>query len=197
MGLWARLENDSNEPVYFTLRSTCQGASTTYNRIAAATVTNVGWTQLVGTAEVPDCQLTELVAYAEGPRATVSVFIDDVSITNSSLSCAGSGGGNLTGTTTITNDWGSGFCAEVVVTNHGSVATSDWSAEFNLNGTVIYDIWNLDTTGPSGTVTMSPLHSWGQVIQPEASSYSLGFCANRPGGGTARPDEEVDVVGQF
>ncbi len=75
------------------------------------------------------------------------------------------------------------------MTNTGSVATSDWSAVFSLDSTSIYTIWNLDTTGPTGNPTVSPNASWSQVIAPAASSYSLGFCADRPPGSNALPSQ--------
>jgi hypothetical protein len=188
VSLWARIENDPNEPVLFTLRSTCQGGSTEYTRIAERTATNTGWVELSGMIDVPNCQLSELVAYAEGPRAGVSFFIDDVSIARSSTSCL-SGSAELDGHYVVYSSWGEGYCVELVVTNTQAAPTSDWVATVNLNGTSIdpNNIWNLDATGFSGTVELSPIHSWGQVIDPGQSSYSMGFCGIRPPGSGSLP----------
>jgi hypothetical protein len=195
--LWARIENDPNEPVLFTLRSTCQGGSTAYTRIAERTVTNTGWVRLTGTIDVPDCQLSQLVAYAEGPRAGVNFFIDDVSITRSTISCAGVGA-ELDGHYVVYSSWTQGYCVEVVVTNTQSVPTSDWSATVDLNGTTIdpNNIWNLDTTGFSGTVELSPTVTWAQVLNPGQSSHSLGFCGIRPPGNASLPDAP-EVLASF
>lgn len=188
--LWARVEGDPSEPVYFTMRSVCQGASAVYTRIAEATATNTGWVNLVGSVVVPNCNLSELTVYAEGPRTTVVLYIDDVSVVRQRLVCDGDSG-PLNGSFVVTNDWGSGYCVDLRVTNPNTVATTDWSATFNLNGTTITGIWNLDTTGFTGSVTVSPQEPWSQVIAPGGTSHSLGFCANRPSGSSALPSTPV------
>ena len=45
------------------------------------------------------------------------------------------------GTMTIVNDWGSGFQAEVTITNDGVTPLTNWSAEFNMPIS-IGSIWN-------------------------------------------------------
>ena len=62
------------------------------------TATNTGWVQLNGSVVVPSCTLTELTVYAEGPRTTVVLYIDDVSVTHEIVHCNGTSG-SLTGCT--------------------------------------------------------------------------------------------------
>ncbi len=193
--LWARVEGDPSEPVYFTLRSTCQGASTVYTRVAEATATNTGWVELDGTVTIPSCTLTELVVYAEGPRTGVVLYIDDVSVTRTAIACDGTEG-PLGGTFVVTTSWNGGYCGELRVTNPSTQPTIDWTASLNLNGSTIYDIWNLDTTANSGNVTMTPNEPFAHVIPPGGASHSLGFCANRPSGSSALPTSIV-VTGMF
>jgi hypothetical protein len=193
--LWARVEGDPSEPVYFTQRSVCQGASTVYTRIAEATATNTGWVQLNGTVAVPNCTLTELVVYAEGPRTNVVLYIDDVSVTHEVLECGGTEG-PLGGSYIVTTDWGAGYCVELQLTNPNAAPTTNWSATFNTNGATIYDDWNVNRSASTGSVTMTPSEAWAQVIPAGGTSYSLGFCATRPTGSTAMPSTPV-VTGVF
>jgi hypothetical protein len=193
--LWARVEGDPSEPVYFTQRSVCQGGSPVYTRIAEATATNTAWVQLSGTVIVPSCTLTELSVYAEGPRTTVVLYIDDVSVTHEVVQCTGTSG-PLNGSFIVTTDWGTGYCVELRITNPNSTPTTDWSASFNTNGTTIYDAWSVNRTASTGSITMTPSEPWARVIPAGGHSYSLGFCANRPAGSSALPSTPV-VTGVF
>gem|GEM_PF-1465228 len=88
----------------------------------------------------------------------------------------------------ITNDWGFGYCANLVVTNTSDAATYDWSVVVDPNGTNIYTAWNLDLIDLFGFTAFEPpgnppQNSWIRAIQPGASTQSLGFCAQRDGFG--------------
>ncbi len=63
-----------------------------------------------GNVPVPNCALTQLVGYAEGPRTGVVLLIDDVSITRKNLVCQGVPG-PLTGSFIVTTNWGSGYAS--------------------------------------------------------------------------------------
>ncbi len=193
--LWARITGDPNEPVLLTLRSTCQGAATEYTRVAERTATSTKWVKLAGSVEIPNCQLSELVLYAEGPRPGVVLYIDDVSVESTNLSCSGSGGGSgsLDGSYVVYSSWTEGYCVEMVVTNPTAMATTNWSAVVNLNGTTIdpNNYWNLNTSGFSGTVTLTPQYSWGAEIPAGGHTYSLGFCGIRPPGNASLPGVPV------
>ncbi|MET9249784.1 endo-1,4-beta-xylanase [Nonomuraea sp. NPDC003709] len=66
--------------IALTVQRTPTGGSTTYERVAAATVTDGGWTRLSGnylfTAESADVQL-----YAESSNATGEFYLDDIVVT--------------------------------------------------------------------------------------------------------------------
>ena len=194
--LWARVEGDPSEPVLFTLRSTCQGQATQYTAVAAATVTNHGWVELEGTIEIPSCTLSALTVYAEGPRTGVDLYLDAVSIERTTLQCGGDTPGLLTGSIQVQSNWGAGYCVELIIHNPSAVPTTNWSATVNLNGTTITSLWNLATTGNSGSPTVTPQASWGQVIAAGGNSHSLGFCGSRPPGSTALPSGIV-ATGTF
>ncbi len=64
-----------------------RGASTVYTPLATGTATNTGWVALSGNGLVPNCTLTELVVYAEGPRTGVILHIDNVTVARQTVSC--------------------------------------------------------------------------------------------------------------
>jgi cellulase/cellobiase CelA1 len=194
--LRARIGGASSDSVLFTLRYACQGQAVDWITVAAGTATNLGWVQLSGSVEVPNCPLTELAIYAEGPSPNVVLYVDDVSITRTVDACQASSQ-PLLSYFSVPNDWGSGYCVDLHMTNPGSAATSNWSATFNLNGTNITGIWNLQPTGYSGIVTVAPMEPWSKVIEPGHTSHSLGFCADRPFGNFSTVSDPHQVWAQF
>jgi predicted outer membrane repeat protein len=194
--LWTRVEGDPSEPVLFTLRSTCQGQATEYTTVASATANNQAWAALEGTIEIPNCSLSALVVYAEGPRTGVVLYVDAVSIQRTMLQCDGGTPGALTGSINVQSDWGAGYCVELNIHNPNAVPTTNWAATVNLNGTTITGLWNLGTTGNTGSPTLTPQAPWSQVVPAGGNSHSLGFCASRPAGSTALPSGIV-ATGMF
>ncbi len=76
---------------------------------------------------------------------------------------------------TTTNDWQSGYCADVTVTNPTSTAI-DWQVTFAVEG-VVYNLWNANYHQDGNTVTADGL-SWNNQV-PADDSVRFGFCANR------------------
>jgi cellulase/cellobiase CelA1 len=185
---WVQITNSASEPVLLTRRAVCSGGSPTYQTVASGTATNSGWVFLTGTASIPNCTLTELTVYFEGPRTGVILYVDEVSIVRPGGPCETiSAQPPLAASLPVSTDWGTGFCVDVQVANQNPVATKNWSAIFNLNGATIYNIWNLTTTATTGQVTVAPTADWSRVIPAEGTSHSLGFCANRPAAGASLP----------
>jgi hypothetical protein len=87
----------------------------------------------------------------------------------------------------VTGSWWDGYCVNLEVENEGTAATTDWSAQFNTNGSTIYTSWSGDFNGNSGALTVGPDFSWNQVIDGGATNDSVGFCATRPGGSSVLP----------
>lgn len=74
----------SGEPsstIALTMQRTPDGGETTYERVAAATVTDGGWAELSGTYSF-SADSTGLELYAESSEATASYYIDDIVITS-------------------------------------------------------------------------------------------------------------------
>jgi hypothetical protein len=181
VSLYARVEGDPSEPVLFTMRSTCSGASTVYTPLATGTATNTGWVALSGNGLVPSCTLTELVVYAEGPRTGVILHIDNVTVARQTVSCGTLPPASLlTGTFVSTSDTGGSYCVDLRVTNNTAVEQS-WRATFALNGTRITSTTanlTLDTTG-NGIVRLVP----NQAIPANTTQQGIfGVCASRTSG---------------
>jgi acetylxylan esterase len=86
----------------------------------------------------------------------------------------GGGGGTVTSTLTIDNDWGTGYCATLTVTN-GTGGPTTWHVTFTVRGT-INNLWNGTFTQTGNSVTVSGV-SWNGVLQAGQSTNSVGFCA--------------------
>jgi hypothetical protein len=91
----------------------------------------------------------------------------------------------LSASLTVNGDWGSGYCAEIQLTNSGTSPTSTWTIELETQSSVIQGSgWNAIFAGSVGSVEITPL-SYNAVIEPGQSQGSIGFCASRPSGGSA------------
>jgi hypothetical protein len=79
----------------------------------------------------------------------------------------------------IDAQWGTGYCARVVVSNqHPTAATGTWTVALKLDAAVTYSTWGGSFSGNTGAVTVTPL-AQNAAIAPSASTQ-LGLCANLP-----------------
>ncbi len=79
------------------------------------------------------------------------------------------------------NDWGSGFTANVVITNNGPAAITGWTIVWAFPGNqVITSLWNgaYIQTGPSVSVTNV---YYNDTIGPNGGTVTFGFNANYSG----------------
>lgn len=107
---------------------------------------------------------------------------------------SGAGGGSGTGTTTpsavgtlaiaVTNDWGSGFNADVKVKNTSSGALADWRATIDVSGPIT-SIWNGSIESHVGTRYVLKPAAWNATIA-SGGAATIGFTAS-PGSGIAKP----------
>ncbi|HVY40761.1 MAG TPA: cellulose binding domain-containing protein [Polyangia bacterium] len=92
--------------------------------------------------------------------------------------------GATSATVALSNDWGSGYCANVTVSNAGATATSSWNVTISLNQSALANIWSANQTTSGSTMTATPM-PYDATINPGAS-VSFGFCSNATGA-TYRP----------
>ncbi len=97
------------------------------------------------------------------------------------------GGDGISAEVNIGNDWGTGYCANVTVTNN-SQSSSDWMVTFSIEGTV-RDLWNATYSQSSDQVTAQGV-SWNNVVNP-GQSVEFGFCAERGAQPTPPPPTPV------
>jgi endoglucanase len=103
-------------------------------------------------------------------------------------STGGGGGGGGGGSTAacsaayaVSSDWGSGFNAQVTVTNTGTAAIKSWKVTWTWGGSQkVTTMWNASYTQSGATVTAVNADHNGSV--PAGGSTSFGFGA-APGGG--------------
>lgn len=86
--------------------------------------------------------------------------------------------GSAEATLSIQNDWGSGYCAEVVIANLGTTAVASWEVTLDLKDSPVTDVWN----GAQAGDVFRPLEH-NQRIAPQ-DSVSFGFCATGNGRAT-------------
>ncbi len=84
-------------------------------------------------------------------------------------------GGEVSADLFINDDWGTGYCAQVTVTNNSS-SPSDWVVSFPIEGT-IRNLWSAVYEQNGSTVTAEGV-SWNNILNP-GQSTGFGFCANR------------------
>jgi hypothetical protein len=162
-----------------------------YTPVATGTATNTGWTQLSGNLTIPNCTLTEATIYVEGPRTTVELFVDDAAVTRTRNVCPGQQStiSGIFNTTQSGSDW---YCGQLTISNPFSIATASWSSVVNLNGTTMYDIWNLNRTSTTGNTTITPGPEWAKSVPAGGTNTgNLGFCAYRTAGSNAAPSSVV------
>ena len=100
----------------------------------------------------------------------------------------GTGGGGGGGSTaacsaayTVSSDWGSGFNADVKVTNTGTVPLASWNVTWTFDGSQqVGSMWNASYTQTGPTVTATNAAHNGGVAAGGSTSFGFGAA---PGGG--------------
>jgi hypothetical protein len=82
------------------------------------------------------------------------------------------------------NDWGSGFTANVVITNNGTTAINGWTLIWTFPGNqTITNLWNATYTQTGTAVSVTSL-GYNNIIAANGGSVSFGFNANYGGTNT-------------
>jgi YVTN family beta-propeller protein len=85
----------------------------------------------------------------------------------------------VTAAIVITHNWGSGYCANLNVTNAGNTAISTWTAQLDTKQSSITNWWNGTITGSGALRKVTPL-DWNAALGPKGVA-TVGFCANITG----------------
>ncbi|MFF7545278.1 cellulase family glycosylhydrolase [Streptomyces canus] len=93
----------------------------------------------------------------------------------------GGGTAACTASYSVSSDWGSGFNAEVKVTNSGSTALSSWKVTWTWPGSQkVTSLWNASYTQTGSTVTATNASHNGAVAVGGSAGFGFG---GAPGGG--------------
>ena len=82
---------------------------------------------------------------------------------------------DVTAEVTIGSDWGSGYCANVKVTNQGN-QPADWVVEIEIEGS-ISSFWSATYDQTGNRITAQGV-SWNRTLQPGGTT-TFGFCVER------------------
>jgi endo-1,4-beta-xylanase len=80
VSFWVSIAGAAEANVNLTQKIRCSGGADEYSWLASPVAVQQGqWVELTGTLAVPDCALSEVTIYAEGPGAGIDLLVDDVS----------------------------------------------------------------------------------------------------------------------
>ncbi len=81
VSLAVTISGAAEAPVNLTRKITCDGSDAEYGWVAnSGAVTEGEWTVLSGQLEVPDCVITDVLIYAEGPEGGIDIYLDSVEV---------------------------------------------------------------------------------------------------------------------
>jgi secreted trypsin-like serine protease len=129
------------------------------------------------------------------PPADRNLFLDKVTVTGSDT-CPPPASA-LTATFVPGNDWGSGYCETISVTNTASVPTTNWSATVNIGDGHIYTSWNGNFSASTGTFTVTPTIPSSKTVAPGATDQTVGFCVNRGPSGFKPTNANLTASGSY
>ena len=84
---------------------------------------------------------------------------------------------NLKAVVQKTNSWASGYCANVNITNAGTLAASTWTVVLELGQATIYSSWNGTFAGSGSRKTVTPV-GWNASVGVGSTLQAFGFCVN-------------------
>lgn len=125
---------------------------------------------------------TFTVSLSGAANATIARTVATGTIQNDDTAPAPppSSGGNVQ--YAVTNDWGSGFQAQVTITNTGATALTGWTVEFDL-AAGINSLWDAQIVSHVGNHYVVKSAGWNDAIAAGGST-SFGFTAG-PGGASS------------
>ena len=90
--------------------------------------------------------------------------------------------GTGTATITVTQDWGTGYCANVNVKNTGSTTTNTWQVNVSLYSATFTNGWSSTMAQNRSTLVIRNAADNGAIAPNATANPTPGFCANRPAG---------------
>ena len=92
--------------------------------------------------------------------------------------CATPAAGSVTTELKITSDWATGYCAQAIVKNAGTVSVDNWTVNLHLtDSTIAHSSYGGSFSGDTGEVMVGAV-SYNTSI-PAGQSTQFGFCASK------------------
>jgi endoglucanase len=205
LALLKRLWAGSSAPSAPTVTLTVSPTSLTVGQVAT-----LSWSSTNATA----CTASGAWSGARPLNGSQSVAPASAGTLTYSLACTGAGGTTsrsaavtaaatsvtiLPGHLQISSDWGTGYCANVTVTNTGATRIV-WATDIAVQGTIGQQ-WSATGSAANGTVRFVGV-AWNRELPPGGSTQ-FGFCAARSAGSGDQPpavtitvDPASIVIGQ-
>lgn len=161
--LWASIAGAASANINVTSKIGCAGTDTYSWLVSPVTVNNGQWVELSGDLNVPNCALTDVLIFAEGPAGGIDIYLDDVSVRQYVSSNLVSNGGFEAGNVSGWSSW------------NGTVAAS---TEFVKSGTYSLKLSNRSGNGPAAYNNLKPLLEAGKT-------YSVSMAVSIQGAATA------------
>jgi cellulase/cellobiase CelA1 len=152
------------------------GSATATTTQSAATATATPAAPATATPVIPATATRTRTATA-APTATPTATRTSTSAVSTATPTrtATAASGTASAQVVIRDDWGAGYCADVVVSTAGP-APVDWRISVPITGTLT-QLWNAIYTVSGGVLTAEGL-SWNNLVYP-SQPVTFGFCADR------------------
>lgn len=90
--------------------------------------------------------------------------------------------GDVTYDINVTSDWGTGYCADIEITNNGTETIYGWGVNINLNDSTMDSNWSGNFDSQGGNIYLVTPEDWNAEVDPGETIDSAGFCADVTGG---------------
>lgn len=152
--LWASIAGADSANVNITSKIGCAGTDSYSWLVSPVTVNALGWVELSGQLNVPQCELTDLLIYAEGPAGGIDIYLDDVSVREIVTANLVTNGNFEAGNTSGWSSWGGTVAATTDIAQSGSYSLK--LSGRSGNGPAVYNnLKPLITAGKTYSVNMA------------------------------------------
>ncbi|HSC67760.1 MAG TPA: endo-1,4-beta-xylanase [Cellvibrio sp.] len=184
--LWASIAGAASANVNITSKIGCAGTDSYSWLVSPVTINNGQWVELSGQLNVPQCDLTDLLIYAEGPAGGIDIYLDDVSAREIVTANLVSNGDFELGNVNGWSSWAGTVSATTEIAQSGSYSLK--LSGRSGNGPAVYNnVKPLLTAGKTYSVSMgvtirgaatAPVNITRKLTCGSATTYS--WVANTP-----------------